>query len=535
MAQYSLNIKVGGKANKRNGTKKADSAKGIYDYVMREGRYEPGRENYGEDKRDKPYYFESGNMPSWAQDMPRDYWKAADKYERDNGRLFVAVRVMLPRELTDEQNVELAKSYAHELVGTQRPYTFAVHTDDPGNPHMHLVINERVNDGIETPAKHWFKKADKRLANPGKSKILVMNKKSELNAGRKLWADLANDALTRAGFDNSHFISEKTLYAQGKHDKVPQPYIKKTAIRKSVVEGIKRYNALIDQFNTLEETHNQLEAALSEMFSKEATEKPITAPEKITTQPPLPDLSAEVEKIIKIERDKFIQAEAKIIRDEESRKLGESDLKAAAFYAHAKKEPIKPKLFGLENWKKNHAKWQADYIEIEAEAREAYIQAGGDPQQGVKREWYMAETERRNGQEYAEEKALEAWKVKEPIAIEAAHKKAEKQHAAKRAAAIAELSPGQWVAISTPEGKEMALEFLKWEGNPGEIAIWRAEDNTRKGGQIDKITYRLIGREEAAKRAAAGQAKTQAKEQQREQARPETKKQEPKGRGGQSR
>ena len=42
-----------------------------------------------------------------------------------------------------------------------------------------------------------------------------------------------------------------------------------------------------------------------------------------------------------IERDKFIQAEAKIIRDEESRKLGESDLKAAAFYAHAKKEPIK--------------------------------------------------------------------------------------------------------------------------------------------------------------------------------------------------
>ena len=40
----------------------------------------------------------SGNMPKWAEKAD-DFWAAADKYERENGRTYRELEVSLPREL----------------------------------------------------------------------------------------------------------------------------------------------------------------------------------------------------------------------------------------------------------------------------------------------------------------------------------------------------------------------------------------------------------------------------------------------------
>ena len=39
-------------------------------------------------------------MPAWAEDDPREYWDAADLYERANGRLYVSADFALPRDLS---------------------------------------------------------------------------------------------------------------------------------------------------------------------------------------------------------------------------------------------------------------------------------------------------------------------------------------------------------------------------------------------------------------------------------------------------
>ena len=101
-------------------------------------------------------------MPAWAKDNPRQYWQAADEHERANGRLFREVEFALPVELGRHEQVKLARRFAQDLTGEERlPYTLAIHrgeSRDPGkpdNPHCHLMISERSNDGIERSAATW--------------------------------------------------------------------------------------------------------------------------------------------------------------------------------------------------------------------------------------------------------------------------------------------------------------------------------------------------------------------------------------------
>ena len=89
------------------------------------------------------------------------YWEAADAHERANGRLYREVEFALPRELNERERREVASSFAKHLTGEERlPYTLAVHRggQDGGNPHAHLMISERANDGIERSAEQWFKR-----------------------------------------------------------------------------------------------------------------------------------------------------------------------------------------------------------------------------------------------------------------------------------------------------------------------------------------------------------------------------------------
>ncbi|HKW00576.1 MAG TPA: hypothetical protein VJN96_12165 [Vicinamibacterales bacterium] len=87
-----------------------------YDYITREREYD-------DEDRDPAIYTESDHMPSWAQEDPREYWEAADLCERANGRLYVSADFALPRELSPDDQIDLASAFAHDEE--HLPYTLA--------------------------------------------------------------------------------------------------------------------------------------------------------------------------------------------------------------------------------------------------------------------------------------------------------------------------------------------------------------------------------------------------------------------------
>lgn len=195
------------------------SAKARHDYIEREGRY-------ASDKAEVEHS-QSGNMPEWAQDA-RKYWDAADTYERGNGRLFKQLEFALPKELKPEEQKALVQSYVEQLTTTKDgplPYSYAIHKGhDKENPHCHLMISERAQDGRQRTAETWFKRANSR--NPeqgGAKKSEALKPKEWLQEARKEWSQQANRALERAGIDAR--IDHRSLESQGITDREPTQHL----------------------------------------------------------------------------------------------------------------------------------------------------------------------------------------------------------------------------------------------------------------------------------------------------------------------
>ena len=179
------------------------------EYIEREGKYER--------QDDELAHRESDNMPEWAEENPRSYWEAADLHERANGRLFREVEFALPRELNEGEQIELAREFARRLTragnGERLPYTLAVHRGQGENPHAHLMISERANDGIERSREQWFKRYNsKEPEKGGARKSMATRPKDWLEKTRKEWADHANQALEQVG--SKERIHEGTLDQQ---------------------------------------------------------------------------------------------------------------------------------------------------------------------------------------------------------------------------------------------------------------------------------------------------------------------------------
>ena len=187
MAVYHLKASVGSRGG-------GQSAAAKNAYVCREGRYAGDAEEL--------LHREDGNMPQWAADEPGEYWQAADDGERANGSLYREVQFALPQELSESEQVELAREFAQSLTtnGERLPYTLAVHRGDGENPHAHLVMSERVNDGQDRTAETWFKRHNAR--NPergGARKSRAAMPREWLTRTRKDWERRANEALERSG------------------------------------------------------------------------------------------------------------------------------------------------------------------------------------------------------------------------------------------------------------------------------------------------------------------------------------------------
>ncbi|MCS5420306.1 MULTISPECIES: MobA/MobL family protein [Psychrilyobacter] len=181
------------------------------EYILREGKYSKGT------KKEELVYKESGNIPNFGKEDPKEFWNGADIYEV-NRRPYKEYEISLPNELTLEENKQIVDDFVKKIIGKDFPYTYAIHNKTnnrgEGNVHVHLMFCERKFDGIEREKETFFKRANtKNPEKGGAKKDRTWQKKEKLLKDRKLFADITNSYLEKAGLDErvSHLSLEKQM------------------------------------------------------------------------------------------------------------------------------------------------------------------------------------------------------------------------------------------------------------------------------------------------------------------------------------
>lgn len=179
---------------------KTPSAVARLRYIIREGRYAAGLDGPRNDLR----AMGSANLPGWTGGDAAAFWAAADGYERANARRCLELELNLPRELNTRQQIAAVEDYIARLSAEAGPMpcSWAIHNAGDGNPHVHLMLQERPLDGHERTAEQHFKRANR--ANPergGALKSQWWHDRENVFWSRALWADACNQALTQGGHE----------------------------------------------------------------------------------------------------------------------------------------------------------------------------------------------------------------------------------------------------------------------------------------------------------------------------------------------
>jgi hypothetical protein len=234
MATYHCQIKVGNKGSGACASAKAD-------YVCREGKYAAKGDIEG-----TPWH---GNMPTFAQGNPGEFWQAADSNERANGRVFTEIEIALPRDYSPEERRKMVEGFiAEQLPG--HPFTVAIHCpkaaiEGGDQPHAHIVFSERIVDGIERDRDQFFKRAaapyrdrvtkEMKDGDPlkgGAKKDLSWHSRDKIIEVREAWERHHNKGV----FDVDQ-VSCKSLKAQG-IDREPEQHLGHALARTSAADHV---------------------------------------------------------------------------------------------------------------------------------------------------------------------------------------------------------------------------------------------------------------------------------------------------------
>lgn len=206
MATYHLCVKMGGKGK----------ALCHANYITREDKFS---------HRQDLEHAEHGNMPEWAKDEPAHFWQAADVFERANGSTYREIEIALPRELNAEQRLALVRDFVAQEAGDKHAYSFAIHNppasiDGGEQPHAHIMMSQRVNDGIARSPEQHFKRYNAKCPERGGARkdsghnLTPTEQKQALKALRQRWEDKHNAHMQRHGFERG-FIDSRSLKEQG--------------------------------------------------------------------------------------------------------------------------------------------------------------------------------------------------------------------------------------------------------------------------------------------------------------------------------
>ena len=204
-------------------------------YLTRAGQYAPKqdeveyltRTSSATADRDDLVHQEAANLPAWADGDAAGFFARAEEYERANGRYATTWQLALPKKLTRDEQVTMARDFLEAHL-VDKPYLWVMH--DPVNeqgehqPHIHVMFSERTHDGIERsgPA-HYFKQWDRHQPERGGcGKDRWFNQRNSVYEIRAAWCDWTNYTMERAGHDER--IHPSSLYKQG-IDRKPEPKV----------------------------------------------------------------------------------------------------------------------------------------------------------------------------------------------------------------------------------------------------------------------------------------------------------------------
>ena len=184
-----------------------------------------------------------------------DLWNMAEQAEnRKDARTAKEWVIALPDELDANDRKELARDFARNLVNKYGVVAdLAIHEPSKGgddrNHHAHIMLTTRkaVLHGNDIKLTD---KADIELSNAKRSKLGLGTTQEDIKAVRQMWAEVANNALERAGqrqkIDHRSYADQNSQLQPTIHEGNAVTQLR----RQGIETEISRYNDRVKQSNT---------------------------------------------------------------------------------------------------------------------------------------------------------------------------------------------------------------------------------------------------------------------------------------------
>ena len=251
--------------------------------------------------------YQSHQLPKWAQDSPKKFFAAADRYESAGNRRYREIEFSLPNELDSvEEYREIIDEFLKRHLSSHY-YAYAIHdkigamSNGQRHPHVHIMFSERLIDDVERksprPARLFFKyparKKDGEEASfeerkkHGAPKDRKWSERAFLAELRADFARIQNDVLEKHGF--SVRVDHRSLKAQRQEalqngdtylaqilDRVPEAYIGVIAPleeKNPQVEQVQKYRMARKEHQDIPYAADMLKQEIEEMALKDGAQK----------------------------------------------------------------------------------------------------------------------------------------------------------------------------------------------------------------------------------------------------------------------
>ena len=255
-------------------------------------------------------------LPKWANDDPKKFFQAADKYEGVGHRRYVEIEFALPNELkTVEQYRQIIDAFIAKHL-SEHYYAYAIHnkigmmSDGQHHPHVHIMFSERLIDDVEKinerSARAFFlyparKKKDgsqpsfEEKWKRGAPKDRKWCNRQYVSKMRADFAQIQNEVLEQNGF--SIRVDHRTLQAQKEEaerngdsflarlfSRIPEKYVGVISCKEDddeKVERLKEFRSLRKQHFDLVMNLDAIAKETEELETKDAIQIASTAAKRL--------------------------------------------------------------------------------------------------------------------------------------------------------------------------------------------------------------------------------------------------------------
>lgn len=222
MAIYHFNGQVIGRISKTGQPKSPVSSAAYRSGEKLHDELENKKWDYVREVKPEAHILTPSHAPDWVNNREK-LWNEVNKIEKNyNAQLAREFNIGLPRELSHEQQRELALEFCQEaFVDRGMVADIAIHRDDENNPHFHVMLptrpfNEDGSWGIKAKREYIYDKDGNHVLDKNGKKAFRKvattdwDSREVFLSWRKLWADKTNEFLLKNG------INEKISHLSNK-------------------------------------------------------------------------------------------------------------------------------------------------------------------------------------------------------------------------------------------------------------------------------------------------------------------------------